>query len=324
MNTRSSMLSKYLDAKQDRRRKASYRQKRLDMGLSATVPLKRVSLDSEEKAAIVSAEVTGTARRAKPFVTFLFGWPISLGIHFLVGLLLTIFAVQEYMPEDIPVSLDFVEPIREPRDIRRRSPIKPATPPKTLQIQPKVVPRTTPRAVEIPREEARFYTPEDDLVDAGEGPAMGGVSIPEGLGQIQVEQGRAKIPTEAPKVDIDRSTSIAPDDSDIVLPDAGLKELSIDAEVQVEVDQMPRVLRKVDPKYPENARRANREAVVLLEFTVDVNGRATDIKVVKPVGYGFDEAAIEAIKKWRFTPAKRDGESVPMRVQQRIRFTLEE
>ena len=319
------MLSKYLDAKRDRRRKAGYRQKRLDMGLPAMVPLKRVSLGSEEKAAIASTEAIGTARRNKPIVTFVFGWPISVGIHFLAGLLLTFFAVQEYIPEDIPVSLDFVEPIREPRDIRRRSPIKPAAPAKTLQIQPKIVPRTTPREVEIPREEARFYTPEDDLVDAGGGPTAGGISIPEGLGNIQVQQGRAEIPMEAPKVDIDRSTSIAPDDSDIEIPDAGLSgDFSIDAEVSVEVDQKPRVLRKVDPKYPDNARRANREAVVIVEFTVGVDGKAADIKVVNPVGYGFDEAAIEAIKKWRFTPAKRAGENVPMRVQQRIRFTLEE
>lgn len=324
MNTRSSMLSKYLDTKQDRRRKARYRQKRLDMGLSATVPLKRVSLDSEERATIASTELIGTARRKRHFANRHFAWPVSLGIHIFVGFLLTIYAVREYIPEDVPVSLAFVEPIREPRDIRRRSPIKPSAPPKTLQLQPKIVPRSVPREVEIPREEARFYTPEDDLADAGSGPAMGGVSIPEGLGNIQVEQGRAEIPTEAPKVDIDRSTSIAPDDTDIEIPDAGLSDVSIDAEVAVEVDQRPRVLRKVDPRYPDSAKRANREAVVTLEFTVDVDGKAVDIKVVKPVGYGFDEAAVEAIKKWRFTPAKRGGEDVPMRVQQRIRFTLEE
>ena len=89
-------------------------------------------------------------------------------------------------------------------------------------------------------------------------------------------------------------------------------------------DEHPRILKKVDPKYPEVARRAEREGLVTIEFTVDVDGKAVDIKVVKPIGSGFDEAAIAAVKKWRFTPAKRGGEHVPMRVRVPIRFTLED
>ena len=324
MNTRSSMLSKYIDAKQNRRRKAKYHQKRLNMGLPAAVPLKHVALNQEEKEAIASTEVIGTARRKKLFVTRHFGWPVSLGIHFLVALLLTLYAVQEYIPEPPPVFLDFVEPVRERRDIRRRSSIKPTKPPDTLQVQPQRL-RQTPTAVEIPREDTQIYTLDEDLTPTGEAPTTGGVAIPEGLGDIQVEQKRADLPTEVPGVKIERDTSIAPEDSDIDISDAGgLDDRTIDAQVQVQVDQGPRVLRKVDPKYPEAARRANREAVVTVEFTVDVDGKATDIKVADPKGFGFDEAAIEAIKKWRFTPAKKGGESVPMRVRQPIRFSLDD
>ena len=50
------MLSKYIDAKQNRRRKAKYRQKRLDMGLPAAVQLKGVSLNQEQREAIASTE----------------------------------------------------------------------------------------------------------------------------------------------------------------------------------------------------------------------------------------------------------------------------
>ena len=303
MNTRNSMLSKYIDAKQNRRRKAKYHQKRLKMGLPAAVPLKHVSLNQQEKEAIASTEAIGTARRKKLFVTQHFGWPVSLGIHLIVALLLIIYAKQEYIPEEPPVFLDFVEPVREARKIRSRSRIQPTKPPDTLQIRAPRVERA-PTAIEIPREEAQFHTPTDDLIGAGDAPAAGGVAIPEGLGNIQVQQGRAEIPTEAPGVKIERETSIAPEDSELDIgADAGLGDRNIEAEVSVEVDQNPRVLRKVDPKYPEAARRANREAVVMVEFTVDVDGKATDIKVADPKGFGFDEAAIEAIKKWRFTPA---------------------
>ena len=324
MNTRSSMLSKYIDAKQNRRRKAKYHQKRLNMGLPAAVPLKHVLLNQQEKEAIASTEVIGTARRKKLFVTRHFGWPVSLAIHLIVAILLIIYAKQEYMPEEVPVFLDFVEPVREARKIRRRSPIKPTKPPDTLQIRAPRVQRA-PTAIEIPREEAQFHTPTDDLIGAGDAPAAGGVAIPEGLGNIQVQSGRAEIPTEAPGVKIERETSITPEDSDLDIgADAGLGDRNIEAEVSVEVDQNPRVLRKVDPKYPEAARRANREAVVMVEFTVDVDGKATDIKVADPKGFGFDEAAIEAIKKWRFTPAKKDGVSVPKRVRQPVRFNLDD
>ena len=89
------------------------------------------------------------------------------------------------------------------------------------------------------------------------------------------------------------------------------------------MDEHPRILKKVHPKYPEAARRAEREGVVTIEFTVDVGGKAVDINVAKPMGAGLDEAAIEAVKKWRFTPAKRGGEHVPMRVQVPIKFTLD-
>lgn len=324
MNTRSSMLSKYIDAKQNRRRKAKYHQKRLKMGLPAAVQLKGVSLNQEEREAIASTEAIGTARQKRLFVTKHFAWPVSLGVHIFAGFLITVYAITEYIPEPEPVSLDFVEPVREARKIRRRSPIKPTRPPDTVQIRAPRVQRA-PTAIEIPREEAQFHTPTDDLIGAGDAPTAGGVAIPEGLGNIQVQQGRAEIPTEAPGVKIERETSITPEDSDLDIgADAGLGDRNIEAEVSVEVDQDPRVLRKVDPKYPDAAKRANREAVVFVEFTVDVDGRATDIKVVDPKGFGFDEAAIEAIKKWRFTPAKKDGVSVPKRVRQPIRFNLDD
>lgn len=325
MNSRNAILSKYVDAKQNRRRKAKQRQKRLNMGLPAAVPLKHVSLDQEEKKEIASVEAIGTARRKKLFVTRHFAWPISLGIHLFVGLLVTIYAIREYIPEEEPVSLAFMEPIREPRRTRSRV-IKSVRPPDSVEIRQLLTPKQAPTDVEIPREQARFYTPTDDLIDAGDAPTGSGISIPEGLGNIQVEQKRAEIPTETLGVKIERDASIAPEDSEIDIPDAGLGDRNIDAEVSVEVDQNARVLRKVDPKYPEAARRAEREGVVELECTVGVDGRATDIKVIKeePKGFSFGEAAIEALKKWRFTPAKKGGESVPQRVKLPIRFTLDD
>ena len=250
-----------------------------------------------------------------------FGWPISLGIHVFVGFLLTIYAIREYIPELEPVSLAFMEPIREPRRVRSRV-IKSVKPPDSVVIRPLLTPKQVPPVVELPTEETQF-PPTEDLINVGDAPTAGGVSMPEGFGDIPVEQGRAEVPTETLGIKIERDASFAPEDSDIDdIPDAGLGDRNIDAEVSVQVDQNARVLRKVDPKYPEAARRAEREGVVELECTVGVGGRATDIKVIKeePKGFGLGESAIEALKKWRFTPAKKGGESVPQRVK--IQFGL--
>ena len=325
MNSRNAILSKYVDAKQNRRRKAKQRQKRLNMGLPAAVPLRHVSLNQEEKKVIASTEVIGTARRKRLFVTRHFGWPISLGIHVFVGFLLTIYAIREYIPELEPVSLAFMEPIREARPIRTGRPIKSVRPPDSVEIRQLDTPKQTLTDVEIPKDQERFIRPNDNLIDPGDAPPGSGISIPKGFGDIQVDQKRPEIPTEAPGVKIERDPSIAPDDPEIGdIPDPGGR--TIDAEVSVEVDQDARVLRKVDPKYPEAARRAQREGVVDLGFTVGVDGRAADIKVIKeePKGFGLGEAAIEALKKWRFTPAKKGGESVPQRVKIPIRFTLDD
>ena len=93
-------------------------------------------------------------------------------------------------------------------------------------------------------------------------------------------------------------------------------------EADVRLDRQPRVIRKTKPKYPIDARRAQMEGIVSVEFTVGITGRATNIKVVKPIGFGFDEAAIEAIKKWRFAPAVKKGVQVPVRVKMPITFSL--
>ena len=325
MNSRNSAVSKYLEAKQNRRKQARYREKRLNMGLPAAVQLKQVSLNQEEKQAIASTEAIGTAKQKKFFVTRHFGWPVSLGVHVFAGFLLTVYAIQEYIPEPEPVSLAFMDPVRQPRPIKSRV-IKSVKPPDSVEIKPLLTPKQAPTEVEIPREQARFQTPTDDLIDAGAAPTRG-VALPEGFGNIQVEQRRVEIPTESLGPKISRDPSIAPQDTEINIADAGdLGDRTIEAEVQVQVDQRPRSLRKIDPKYPEPARRAGREGLVEVQCIIGVNGRATDIEILKedPKGFGFGDKAIEAVRKTPFAPAKKDGQNVPMRVKIPIRFTLDE
>jgi periplasmic protein TonB len=84
----------------------------------------------------------------------------------------------------------------------------------------------------------------------------------------------------------------------------------------------PRVLSKVDPEYPKEARKAKYSGTVLLSCIIDTNGRAQDIHVVKSLGMGLDEKAIEALRKWKFQPGMKEGQAVNVRAQIAINFVL--
>jgi protein TonB len=84
----------------------------------------------------------------------------------------------------------------------------------------------------------------------------------------------------------------------------------------------PSVLSKVDPEYSEEARKAKYSGSVMLSIVVNTDGKAEDIKVVKSLGMGLDEKAIEAVQKWRFLPGKNKGVPVKVRAQIEVNFRL--
>jgi TonB family protein len=79
--------------------------------------------------------------------------------------------------------------------------------------------------------------------------------------------------------------------------------------------------RTVQPVYPENARKKGIEGWVELAFTVTPNGTVDDVEVrnSSPANV-FEEAAVRAIRGWRFEPVERDGEKVAQRAMVRLRF----
>jgi TonB family protein len=58
-----------------------------------------------------------------------------------------------------------------------------------------------------------------------------------------------------------------------------------------------------NPSYTEEARKAKFHGSVLLRVVITAGGRATNIRVVKGVGLGLDERAVESVRQWRFRPA---------------------
>ena len=84
----------------------------------------------------------------------------------------------------------------------------------------------------------------------------------------------------------------------------------------------PRFLHKVVPCYPPFARKLEKQGVVLLRATINGEGRAVDVEILKEGGFGFDEAAVKAIMESTFIPAKRDGRSFSCKALLPVRFEL--
>jgi TonB family protein len=84
----------------------------------------------------------------------------------------------------------------------------------------------------------------------------------------------------------------------------------------------PAVIHKADPEYTPQALEARLVGAVMLSVVVDTEGNATEIKVVRGLGNGLDEKAVECLQKWRFTPGTRFGEPVPVKATVEINFRL--
>lgn len=84
----------------------------------------------------------------------------------------------------------------------------------------------------------------------------------------------------------------------------------------------PRLLHKVEPEYSEDARKAKYQGTVALAIEVWEDGVAHNIRVVRSLGLGLDEKAIEAVSQWRFTPGQKDGKPVRVAAQVQVSFRL--
>ena len=85
----------------------------------------------------------------------------------------------------------------------------------------------------------------------------------------------------------------------------------------------PEVKHRVPAQYTDEAKRANYEGVCLIGLIVNAQGNPVNVHVVRPLGMGLDEKAIEAIKQYKFKPAMKNGKTpVPVMVTIEVDFKL--
>jgi TonB family protein len=84
----------------------------------------------------------------------------------------------------------------------------------------------------------------------------------------------------------------------------------------------PSVLHKVEPEYSEEGRAAGLQGTVVVQVVIGPDGVARDARVVRGLGLGLDEQAIEAISQWRFKPGVKDGVAVPVTATIEVNWRL--
>ena len=78
-----------------------------------------------------------------------------------------------------------------------------------------------------------------------------------------------------------------------------------------------------DPQYNDVARKARIEGMVIIEAIVDKDGNVTDARVLKSLPMGLDQSAVDAVKRWKFTPGTLNGQPVPVIFNLMVNFRLQ-
>lgn len=84
----------------------------------------------------------------------------------------------------------------------------------------------------------------------------------------------------------------------------------------------PRLIYRVEPAYPQAARDAKVQGAVLIHAVIDSDGGTRDRKIVRGLGYGLDEAALDAVSQWLFRPGTKEGRPVSVAASIEVNFRL--
>ena len=160
-----------------------------------------------------------------------------------------------------------------------------------------------------------------------EAPSQPVIGIPEPVDDAEVSA-EMTIATQT-----EMSQSIAPviqdiEEEDIIIeaPEEENIDIEDDAlpppDVFVPFETAPAIVTQVLPVYPELARKAGIEGTVYVKILVDKQGVVRDAILMRGIGAGLDEAALEAVRKWVYTPAIQNNRPIAVWVAQPVLFSL--
>jgi len=217
--------------------------------------------------------------------------PVSLALHTIAAALIVIVPLlsADQLPDPASaVKAFFVEPMAAP------APPPPPPPPAARPANaPKVIPKPILEnkfvaPVEVPEE----ITPEESIdmgVEGGAGGVEGGV--PGGV--------------------VGGIVGGLPD-----APPPPVQAVRVGGQIKE-----PKKLKNVAPVYPDIAKQARVQGVVILECTISPQGKVTDVKVLRGIPL-LDSAAVDAVKQWVYTPTLLNGVPVPVIMTVTVNFKL--
>lgn len=90
-----------------------------------------------------------------------------------------------------------------------------------------------------------------------------------------------------------------------------------------EVTRLPKVLHEIKATYPLEAKKAGVAGPVVLDILIDSTGKVRDVQLISGPGFGLNESAMEALKKFEFRPALKGDASVAVKIRYTYRFKLD-
>ncbi len=99
---------------------------------------------------------------------------------------------------------------------------------------------------------------------------------------------------------------------------------SADDTIYTKVDENPVPIKTPPPKYPDALKHDGITGVVALVIVIDEKGSIESCSVAKASHTEFERPAMDAVKNWKFKPAKKDGTPVKVRVTIPLRFNIDE
>ncbi|MGD0940920.1 MAG: energy transducer TonB [Terracidiphilus sp.] len=84
----------------------------------------------------------------------------------------------------------------------------------------------------------------------------------------------------------------------------------------------PILVQSAAAEFTDEARRGKHGGVCIVSFVVDRDGKPQDVRIVEKLGYGLDQKAIEAVKRYQFKPAIKDGRPIPVTLTTEVEFRI--
>ena len=316
MNSRTSgMLSQIQQRRAERKKPKRF------------VALKKVSLDASQQHSISTAQ---TNMPKHPITEIHVGrssaaFAVAMVFHALIAIIIGVFYIAdriEFEQETFDISIVTEDAKTKRRFIRREAPkFNQAKQPQ----QQMLVQRPVTTITDQPLSDDAFAITQGletsgDLTTPGadEGPRL--IDVPRDFVkptttiEPETKASGFEIQREAPTL-TEKLDTPAPDDA------LGLDGVSFESEPGV---VKPQYKFRVEPEYPESAKKAGKEGEVLLQATIDEKGIPQNIVAITDIGFGFEEAAIAALKKTTFRPATKGGNPISLQVEIPYSFTLKD